>query len=664
VLAVLGATLPLLAAPASAGPNATWSTTRIHDGRTVLGGNERGALAVGLWWPRTDDDGTERWYLRLVRSVDDGATFADPIEAPVAATGTVVIGGLAVDDEGDRTYVVTSLPDPAGIQHVRVDRFSAAGGWSAPLVLEGPECYSARPRTLVATRGSTVVVVDPCANRFRSTDGGVTFTLAAAAPGSYVGVMPQALTRTAAGFSLLSKEGYYENRLVATASVDDGATYSAPTELRMAGYNDRAVQTTVARDASSGVLMAATGVLTDRGWPDSARLRVELRTSEDGGSTWSAPVVRHEGRANQTGFSGAPPLLAWTPQGLDLTAMTFGTDGLVEWLRWRSPDGGQTWNPMTPPPALSYPYDIRLIEASVLGGSRVHLLRMGFYNRTIGNPAAPTVLSVTQTASTVTLQLQGDQDTTGYVVRWRPDGQLPTAYDGTAVVSDDRSRPVTLTGLPDRTVAISVFARSGSQDGDSTPTSFRLDGSTTTLTGSLAPTAVTRPGAPRGYRLVASGPATTGVAVELWGKVRGTTVWSRLRSVPSGTTVSIAPSASMDLQARTPGTSALRYSTSAFQVAHVSTVLRTSLSATTTRLGRAVTLRTTVGPAHPGKTVLLQRYVSGGWRTVASKALSSTSAAAFTVAAPARGRFSYRTALSGHTDHALGVSPAVVLTVG
>jgi hypothetical protein len=81
------------------------------------------------------------------------------------------------------------------------------------------------------------------------------------------------------------------------------------------------------------------------------------------------------------------------------------------------------------------------------------------------------------------------------------------------------------------------------------------------------------------------------------------------------------------------------------------------------RLGSTSTLTTSVAPAHPRSAVQLQRWNGRAWQTVASKALSSTSRAAFAIRPTTRGRWQYRVAMSAHTDHALGTSPAVALTV-
>jgi hypothetical protein len=200
------------------------------------------------------------------------------------------------------------------------------------------------------------------------------------------------------------------------------------------------------------------------------------------------------------------------------------------------------------------------------------------------------------------------------------------------------------------------------------PTKLVLTASTTTNSSLISPTTVTKSGTARKYRLdisLAGGvtpPAHT--VVELWGRVRGTATWKKLADATnSGGTVSIAPTATMELQTRAPGSHEVRYSIGRVLLAPVAPVLKASLSTTSSRVRGAVVLRTSVSPAHPGRVVLLQRYGGGGWRTIASKALSSSSAATFTVPTTSRGSFRYHTAISAHTDHALGVSPTVVLTV-
>lgn len=90
-----------------------------------------------------------------------------------------------------------------------------------------------------------------------------------------------------------------------------------------------------------------------------------------------------------------------------------------------------------------------------------------------------------------------------------------------------------------------------------------------------------------------------------------------------------------------------------------------TLSKTTMPLGSTSYLSGAVSPSHAGKTVRLQRYYSGAWRSVSgqSKVLSSTSKYRFSIKPGSRGTFKYRVVLAAHADHTTGVSPTKTLKV-
>lgn len=77
--------------------------------------------------------------------------------------------------------------------------------------------------------------------------------------------------------------------------------------------------------------------------------------------------------------------------------------------------------------------------------------------------------------------------------------------------------------------------------------------------------------------------------------------------------------------------------------------------------GRTVSARVT--PAHAGQHVYLQRLVSGVWRNVTSKPLSSTGAASFTITPPGRGTWYYRVHKPADADHVAGASATLTLRV-
>jgi hypothetical protein len=77
---------------------------------------------------------------------------------------------------------------------------------------------------------------------------------------------------------------------------------------------------------------------------------------------------------------------------------------------------------------------------------------------------------------------------------------------------------------------------------------------------------------------------------------------------------------------------------------------------------QTATLKGGVAPALPGRTLVVQRWTSTGWTTVARPVLSSTSTYGVPVRLPI-GRFSYRTVLPAAVDRSAAASPTVTLTV-
>lgn len=75
--------------------------------------------------------------------------------------------------------------------------------------------------------------------------------------------------------------------------------------------------------------------------------------------------------------------------------------------------------------------------------------------------------------------------------------------------------------------------------------------------------------------------------------------------------------------------------------------------------GASVKLTFVVTPNERGKTVYLQRYISGRWRNVTSHALSSASAWTFTEVLSTAGTYYFRGYEAGDATHAAGASPTL-----
>ena len=87
------------------------------------------------------------------------------------------------------------------------------------------------------------------------------------------------------------------------------------------------------------------------------------------------------------------------------------------------------------------------------------------------------------------------------------------------------------------------------------------------------------------------------------------------------------------------------------------------LSATSTALGRTTSLTATVAAPQAGRTVTLQRLVSGRWTDLSSHALGSSSSWVFPLKPAARGTYTYRTTTTAYAGNGAGASAPVMLKV-
>jgi hypothetical protein len=90
-----------------------------------------------------------------------------------------------------------------------------------------------------------------------------------------------------------------------------------------------------------------------------------------------------------------------------------------------------------------------------------------------------------------------------------------------------------------------------------------------------------------------------------------------------------------------------------------------SITASATRLtvGSFLTLTGTVGPVHAGQTVYVDVLNATGWTTVTSGSLTSTSTYKLRFKVSTKGAITYRVRKPADTDHAVGTSSSVVVTV-
>ncbi|MCU1676562.1 MAG: glycoside hydrolase family 25 [Frankiales bacterium] len=158
-----------------------------------------------------------------------------------------------------------------------------------------------------------------------------------------------------------------------------------------------------------------------------------------------------------------------------------------------------------------------------------------------------------------------------------------------------------------------------------------------------------------------------GSAVDVYTRPTGTTRWLLAATVPTNSVGivhwPITPGGNTDVRmAWTPP----EHWTSASGTAAVSVqpVVRAALSATSTPVRRAVKVTGKASAVLAGRTVYLQRFSAGVWKTVANQRLAADTASySFVLPAGSHGTFSYRAVVQGSTLYQRAVSRTVTLTV-
>jgi hypothetical protein len=164
-----------------------------------------------------------------------------------------------------------------------------------------------------------------------------------------------------------------------------------------------------------------------------------------------------------------------------------------------------------------------------------------------------------------------------------------------------------------------------------------------------------------------TGAGIAGATVQLYGRRVGASTFTLLGTVTSGSTGALSlrhvPAWSVDYEWIYRGSPVFIGVYSSLKRVGVRTAVAATLSKTSFLLGGSVTLSGSVAPSHAGKTVYLQRLVSGSWTSVASRTLSSTSTYSFTIKPTARGIYYYRVYKPADTDHLAGYSGSRRFTV-
>ena len=156
-------------------------------------------------------------------------------------------------------------------------------------------------------------------------------------------------------------------------------------------------------------------------------------------------------------------------------------------------------------------------------------------------------------------------------------------------------------------------------------------------------------------------------SVELLARVAGASDWKVVSTSKTNSEGKVLfrpkPERNTSYVIRLPATATQKGSQSPSQAVVVNALNTAKLSAASTKLGLSATLTATVAPGQAGRTVTLQRLVSGKWTNVTSHALSSKSAWVFSVKPTARGTYTYRTSTAAYAANGAGASAPVALKV-
>lgn len=168
-------------------------------------------------------------------------------------------------------------------------------------------------------------------------------------------------------------------------------------------------------------------------------------------------------------------------------------------------------------------------------------------------------------------------------------------------------------------------------------------------------------------RLMSGTTPLAGSGVSLYARKRGTTTWRYVRTVLTAAdgyaATTSAPSSHTEYQWRFAGDAGFTGATSATKTVYSRIRLTAKLSRTSMPRYYTATLYGSIGPAHSGQYVYLQRYYSGAWRTVGTIRLGTSTKFAAKLKIGVRGKYYFRYYVKSHGDHYGAKTSTVTLKV-
>lgn len=580
-----------------------------------------------------------------------------PVEAPEVAGLTADPGTVNVSAEAASVAVAAHVTDPGGVASVALRLGSAAavplaltsgyavdGTWTGVVTVpaftpfgdllahvdavgvSGAVVTSTLPSVTVAD----AVPAAPASITADAADDGalrVVWTEPVANGGSAVESYDVTATPAAGGEPIVSALGA-EARSVTLTGLADAARYV----VRVAAHNAAGAGAPAVADATTAV-----GDVTE---PDAPTSVVVTPADRALNVSWYVPASA--GGTAVTGYEvRATPAVAGVavPPAVPVAAGTTSArvPGLLNGVA----------------------YDVGVVAVNAVGRSLPGLA--GGTPRTV--PGAPVIDGVFVGDARAVVRWTAPDDDGGAAIE---SFAIKASSGGTVVnvPADARRAPVTKlpNGVPTTFSVVAVNAAGSSAADVSAAVTPRKPGRLVVVT---PPAAKVRYGSTTGVGAALVDSAGAGIAgqpVELLAKVVPSTTWRRVAYGTTGSTGRLV------LRATLPANAALRLHHPPTSVGAPDVTVRSvavaprvsaAVSDTRVRVGQPVTVRGGIVPAHAaGSGVLLQRYSSGAWRTLATGRMTSTTTYRVTFTPGTVNSNLMRVVKASHADHAAGKSPA------
>ncbi|MER3390507.1 MAG: sialidase family protein [Microcella sp.] len=272
-------------------------------------------------------------------TLDQGLTWSDPVA--LSATGVDAQAPLLVSPEGSLTVVWSSITSAElGVSDLSIEvlaRSSTDGGtsWEPSSMLTTPGSVTSTLRA--AGSGDTISVVwqsfgggSSFVETSSSSDKGVTWSSPVTLGGAGAALaLPAVVADDDRIMILWAPRDGTTFSIVARTSTDGGTTWTTP-DVISTGATSGLVSVNL-RLTRAGTTLMATWV-RER---EDGRPKVDVSTSDDGGDTWSAPLVPF-GSENDD-YEGAPLVVS---VGTTLVAFWVSENAVLSSM---SNDGGDTW---------------------------------------------------------------------------------------------------------------------------------------------------------------------------------------------------------------------------------------------------------------------------------------------------------------------------------